>query len=148
MSFNKQSTDNFDQKQQIFNNTIELRKTIDLLSQIYVNIADWFNNNNIKTLEEAKNIKKNIFQFNKNIKRLKTNNYTTKYLTNKEKKKLEFLLEKFNNWSLDKINASINDTILFLKEIENFWINNHVIKLVEKKLKSIMWEKKYNTNKY
>ena len=148
MSLNKQSTDNFNQKQQIFNNTIELRKTIDLLSKIYVNIADWFNNDNIKTLEEAKNIKNNIFQFNKNIKRLKTNNYTTKYLTNNEKKKLEFLLEKFNNWSLDKIIPSINDTILFLKEIKSFSINNHIIKLFEKELKSIMWEKKYNTNRY
>ena len=148
MSLNKQSTDNFNQKQQIFNNTIELRKTIDLLSKIYVNIADWFNNDNIKTLEEAKNIKNNIFQFNENIKRLKTNNYTTKYLTNNEKKKLEFLLEKFNNWSLDKIIPSIDDTILFLKEIEIFSISNDVIKLFENKLKSIMWEEKYNTNRY
>ena len=148
MSLNKQSTDNFNQKQQIFNNTIELRKTIDLLSKIYVNIADWFNNDNIKTLEEAKNIKKNIFQFNKNIERLITNNYTTKYITNNEKKKLEFLLEKFNNWSLDKIIPSIDDTILFLEEIKSFSISNHVIKLFEKELKSIMWEKKYNTNRY
>ena len=148
MSLNIQSTDNFNQKQQIFNNTIELRKTIDLLSKIYVNIADWFNNDNIKTLEEAKNIKKNIFQFNKNIERLITNNYTTKYITNNEKKKLEFLLEKFNNWSLDKIIPSIDDTILFLEEIKSFSISNHVIKLFEKELKSIMWEKKYNTNRY
>jgi hypothetical protein len=130
----------------LFNSTIELRKNINTLVAIYITIADWLNGDNIKTLEEALIIKKNIFQLKKQIEIIKNNNHNTQFLSDEEKKQIYFLLEECKNWNIDIIKDSIDDTILFLEEIESFSISNKTKKIYEEELKNIMWKEKYSTN--